>query len=639
MWRPFGMNRKLILFLFLMPFMVTVYGQQPDVASKLGYPDLVIYNAKIVTMDDPSFESTVGTIVEAMAVREEKILATGSTAEIRALAGPQTQQIDLRGRTVLPSFIMTHEHPTDWMWMDPEPLRHVLPEDNDFLIVRWLKAAPAEEQFQAFEPTLKEAVAKAKPGQWILVLFNWGPEYEYAADIYRQFSRRITKERVDQLAPNNPVKVKDGFIGGVVNSKGLEELKQIFPSLASMFRGRAVPGDATVERFERTGSGQSRPVEPDAIFRGRTELLAELLKAEMELWAAHGITTFASSPYSFHNFQALNYLDREGKMPARFAWAYTGPDVHIDTLRLAAGLLGTGSPYLWNVGVWSFSGGSCTTIEAAPQVKARENCSFAPGSRGRKILEDMIRTGGRIATMHTGGDKDIDYFLEAIEKASQEAGFTLQEIRAKRHAFDHASGAPRPDQLPRIKNLGMMVSMINTMLWENHRDYNTSSRVRNYGIEYVNWSVPRKSVTEAGIMNGFEIDRPMPHKVFMFIHKGITRYHEQDQRVYGPGERTDRIIQLKALTTWGSYYVLRENVLGSLEPDKYADFMVLDRDYVSVPEDDIPNIRVLMTVVGGKTMHLLPSLARESGMEPAGPATWRTKPLENYYAQRPTVER
>ncbi len=95
-----------------MPFMVTVYGQQPDVASKLGYPDLVIYNAKIVTMDDPSFESTVGTIVQAMAVREEKILATGSTAEIRALAGPQTQQIDLRGRTVLPSFIMTHEHPT-----------------------------------------------------------------------------------------------------------------------------------------------------------------------------------------------------------------------------------------------------------------------------------------------------------------------------------------------------------------------------------------------------------------------------------------------------------------------------------------------------------------------------------------------
>ena len=90
---------------------------------------------------------------------------------------------------------------------------------------------------------------------------------------------------------------------------------------------------------------------------------------------------------------------------------------------------------------------------------------------------------------------------------------------------------------------------------------------------------------------------------------------------------------MKALTTWGSYYVLRENVLGSLEPDKYADFIVLDRDYLSVPEDDIPNIRVLMTVVGGKTMHLLPSLARESGMEPErvpppeGQNRWRTTTL------------
>ena len=633
------MNRKLILCLFLMPFVVTVYGQQSDVASKLGYPDLVIYNAKIVTMDDPSFQSTVGTIIQAMAVREDRILATGSNAEIRALAGPQTKQMDLKGRTVLPSFIMTHEHPTDWMWMDPEALKHVLPEDTDFLIHRQLKAVPAEEQFQAFEPTLKEAVSKATSGQWILLNFNWGPDYEYAGEIYSQFSSQISKERVDQLAPNNPVKVKDGFIGGVVNSKGLEELKKIFPSLASMFRGRAVPGDATVRRFESRGSGQSRPVEPDAIFKGRTKLLAELLKAEMELWVAHGITTFASSPYSFHNFQALNLLDTEGKMPGRFAWSYTGPDFHIDTIRHVVGLLGSGSPYLWNVGVWSFSGGSCTTIDAVPEVKVRESCSFGPGSRGRVILEDLIRSGGRIASMHTGGDQDIDFFMDAIEKASREAGFTLEEIRAKRHAFDHASGAPRPDQLPRIKNLGMMVSMINTVLWENHRDYDVSSRVRNYGIEYANWSVPRKSVTEAGIMNGFEIDRPLPHKVFMFIHKGITRYNDQDKRVYGARERTDRIIQLKALTTWGAYYVLRENVLGSLEPDKYADFIVLDQDYLTIPEDDIPSIRVLMTVVGGKTMHLLPSLARESGMEPAGPATWRTKPLENYYAQRPTVER
>ena len=259
MWRPFGMKKTLIFFLFPMLFMVTIWGQQSDVASKLGYPDLVIYNAKIVTMDDPSFQSTVGTIIQAMAVREDRILATGSNAEIRALAGPQTQQMDLRGRTVLPSFIMTHEHPTDWMWMDPEALKHVLPEDTDFLISRRLNAVPAEEQFQAFEPTLKEAVSKAKPGQWILLNFNWGPNYEYAGDIYSQFSSQISKERVDQLAPNNPVKVKDGFIGGVVNSKGLEGTQKKFP-----FLGFDVSGPSCARRCHRQTlrkQGQ-RPVAP-----------------------------------------------------------------------------------------------------------------------------------------------------------------------------------------------------------------------------------------------------------------------------------------------------------------------------------------------------------------------------------------
>ena len=96
-------------------------------------------------------------------------------------------------------------------------------------------------------------------------------------------------------------------------------------------------------------------------------------------------------------------------------------------------------------------------------------------------------------------------------------------------------------------------------------------------------------------------------------------------RVYGPQERTDRIIQLKAHTRWGAYYVLRENLLGTLEPGKFADFMVLDRDFLTIPEADIPNINVLMTVVGGKSIHLVSSLAAEIGRQPVGATTWKEK--------------
>ena len=604
------MRRKFLVSSFLLFFISPSAWGQSNVAALLGYPDLIVHNAKIVTMDDATFESRVGTIGQAMALRGDKVLAVGSNSEIRALAGPQTRQMDLKGRTVLPSFIMTHEHPTDWAFAEPEALKHALPADSDVMVMRWLEGT-AQQQLDQWETVLREAVAAASPGQWIWLSFFWGTNYEHADELWQQFPRVVTQERLDQLAPNNPVRVKNSWpLMSANNTKAVEELKKVHPEASA---------------------GANRLYEPNVIFQGWTEVLADVLKAEMELWVAQGITTFGSSPYAYNNFQALAYLDRRGEMPARFAWGYTGPDFHIETLRYVAGLVGSGSPYLWNVGAWDASGGSCTTLNArTPEIKARESCNFAPGSPGRKVLDDIIRTDGRVATMHTQGDKDIDYFMDAIEQVSREAGISLEEIRAKRHAFDHASGAPRPDQIPRVKNLGMMVSMINTMLWETHRTYDTSSRVRDYGIEYANLSVPRKSVTDAGIMNTFEIDRPLPHLVFTMIHKGITRYSDQDGAVYGPRERTDRIIQLKALTVWGGYYVLRENLLGTLERGKYADFIVLDRDYLTIPEDDIPNTKVLMTVVGGKTMHLMPSLAAENGMQPAGPVTWSTKPLENY---------
>ncbi len=94
------------LLLAVMSCGVWGWAQQSDVAAKLGYPQMILYNGKIVTMDDSSFESKVGTIVQAMAVRDAKILAMGTNTEIRPLRGPQTKIIDLKGRTVLPSFII-----------------------------------------------------------------------------------------------------------------------------------------------------------------------------------------------------------------------------------------------------------------------------------------------------------------------------------------------------------------------------------------------------------------------------------------------------------------------------------------------------------------------------------------------------
>jgi predicted amidohydrolase YtcJ len=222
--------------------------------------------------------------------------------------------------------------------------------------------------------------------------------------------------------------------------------------------------------------------------------------------------------------------------------------------------------------------------------------------------------------MHTGHAEGVENVLDAIEEGSKRAGFSLDEIRSKRHAFDHGDGAPSPAQIPRIKNLGVLASQLNTDLWEDYRG--AWAIAKQYGLEYTAWSQPRKSVNDAQIPNSFEIDRPLPHKVFFFIHQGMTRFHPEDHVVYGPSERTDRITQLKALTIWGGYYLLREKKVGMLTPGSYADFIVLDRDFLTIPEADIPNVHVLMTVVGGKPRHLTSDLGREIGMQPVGPTTW-----------------
>src|ERR1041385_849981 len=124
-------------------------------AKLVDYPTMILYNGKIVTMNDTTFASNVGTIAQAMAVRDGKIFKIGNNAAIQALAGPQTAKIDLKGRTVLPGFIMTHEHPVDWMWTEPRAFRHVFPDDSD-IISRYLPNVPVKEQVALFDKRSEE---------------------------------------------------------------------------------------------------------------------------------------------------------------------------------------------------------------------------------------------------------------------------------------------------------------------------------------------------------------------------------------------------------------------------------------------------------------------------------------------------
>jgi len=122
--------------------------------------------------------------------------------------------------------------------------------------------------------------------------------------------------------------------------------------------------------------------------------------------------------------------------------------------------------------------------------------------------------------------------------------------------------------------------------------------------------VPVKSILEAGGKVVMEIDHHLTDEqnAFLDIQTFITREDDEGQ-VIGPDERVDRVTALKMITRWAAEYVIREDVLGSLEVGKWADLIVLDRDYMTIPENQIKDIKVLLTLVGGKPVYVGPEFS------------------------------
>ena len=575
-------------------------------------PDLIVYNGKIITVDDASFSQTPGIIAQAMAIRDGKIVVVGASAQIRNMAGPNTKSIDLKGRTVVPGIINTHDHPQDWDQGNPYVMKKVM--SDDVIVTRFLDGSP-DEQVQKFTPTLAEAVQKAKPGQWIRIVLLLGRQIEWINTIPGFLGTRITKQQLDMAAPNNPVVVRTAHVGMLLNQRGLDELRKVFPDMSK------TPFDMDQPPDRGTGSVAYRLVEPDTMLRDRPDLLAEIYGEGLSWSVGYGITTIGTLFHSPMTLAAYRSLEKSNDLPLRIAWGWgwPAPGMYDDPYFLAdlAARVGEGSEHFWFIGAWGGAmGENCSTLPGtSSEVKARESCGLAPGTVGGDYTHKYIKAGGRVALIHTVADKDIDNYLDIIEKASAEAGLTLDEIRAKRHTYDHTAMSPRPDQIERLARLGMVVGSTNLRIYAD-----PPVIMRDYGERGVELIAPKKSLTDGKVMHTFEIDRNLSYNditAFWVLAKPINRV-AVDGKVYAPNQRIDRVTALKSATTWGSYYVLREQELGSIEPGKWADFLVLDRDYMTIPEDDIPNIRVLMTMVGGKVVHLVPSLARELGMQPAG---------------------
>ena len=583
-------------------------------AQQQQAPDTVLYNGKIVTVDNHEVNANLGTITQALAVREGKIVAVGNNTQIRALAGPNTRSIDLKGRTVTPGFIVTHDHPQDWNTLNEKIVKKVV--NDDMHIERFLNVAP-DEVLRQFPRVLEEAVQKAKPtpGKWIRISLLYGKDfnYEWRIGINALIGRQINKQMLDLAAPNNPVHVRLGFTGSLFNQKAIDEINKVYGEAMKYF-----PPDATGRQFYGYRYSESAVTYP-------FEAITEIFRLGLSWYTGYGQTLNGTALYSPAQIRVYRTLDRRGQLAMRFAWSWFWSfrnDLFEDPYFVQAlvALEGSGSDYFWLDGMDPEHGGMCSKLTATPEGEANKARDCANPNYARpavsKALYEYVKAVGRMSGNHMMGDHEIDLMLDIIEKASKDGGLTLDEIREKLHISNHMTMYPRTDQIPRFKNLGMMTSGFDFALY----DGMVREATRDYGERGAMQAVPRKAMFESGVMNNLENDRPIEYTDLTFFDIFYTALTRKDQNgtLYAPATAIDRQSMLKVATIFGGYATKKEDVLGSLEPGKWADLTVMDKDYLTVPIEDIRKIRILMTMVGGKVEHLAPSLAREIGLQPTG---------------------
>jgi len=530
--------------------------------------DMVLVNGKVVTVDSDD------SIVEAVAVKNGKILAVGSTDEIKSLAGEGTEILDLEGKTVLPGIIDTHTHPSG-------------------AAVRFYEIncrSPPMESIGEILGMVAEKVTDVGPGKWIRCS-NYN-------DIKLREKRHITRWELDGVAPDNPVFIsKETGHLYVVNSKAFElaEVTKETPDPPGGKIDRTEEGEATGLLYETAGSLVSNLIPPYTV-----EDVKEGMKKVWAQFSEWGVTTTHDASAHRDAIRAYQQLLSEGVRRVRTLLMVSarrpgGEDI-VGSMRALGVESGYGDDWLKVMtlkimGDGSGSGGSAAVY--TPQHRGMKDLGLMTTSEEEITrLTVAAHEAGIRVSIHSIGDRGIDAGLDAIEEAQRR--MPLEDMR---HRIEHNSCCT-PKQLERIKVLGVAPSSSIGYMYGIGDDY-----VENFGPERVRWLHPHRTMQEMGIIAGGNNDYPVTHySPFVQIYSAVTRRTRTGQ-VVSP-EECISIEDAIRLYTWnGAYIGKEEEIKGSIEPGKLADMVVIDRDILSVPHEEIKDIQVLTTIANGKIVY------------------------------------
>jgi predicted amidohydrolase YtcJ len=520
-------------------------------------PDTILFNGKLVRFDAAP--------AEALAVREGRINALGASAQIRALAGPATQLIDLEGRTVIPGLIDSHIH----------AIRAGLTYTTE---VHWIGVRSLDEALGR----LRAAAAQAPKGSWLIVAGGW---------IEGQFAekRRPTQAEVAAAAPEHRVYVQVMYSAALLTRGGIEAL--------GVLEDAELGSRLTVE-VDSSGSptgwvsGDARTISDlyDKLPRPTLEQQVEGTRAffrELNSLGITGVLDPGGYNLPIDAYGAVFRLWRERGLTLRVVYSLCAPrrNHELEDFQALTAMLPMG-----------FGDGWLTFNGIGENVTWGMYNNDGPTEAQKEQLYRTLHWAaqrGLTATFHWNNNRSVHHLLDVLERVDRES-----RIAPLRWSIAHLNDAS-PDSLTRIKALGV------GWLMQNAFYFRGEAFLGQRGAEAIRLSPPIGSALRMGIPVGGGTDA---HRVMSYNPFVSLQWMLDGRTVTGLPTRTGdetptRLEALRLYTEGSAWFSFDDTRRGSLAVGKLADLAVLTEDYLTIPVDQIGKIRSVLTMVGGRIVH------------------------------------
>jgi len=505
-------------------------------------PDTILINGKVVTLDAQS------SIREALAVRNGRILASGTSDAMRRLAGPSTRTIDLRGRTVIPGLIDSHMHATR--------------AASTFATeVNWIGAASLADALDRLE----QAAQKAKPGAWLVIVT---PPATLEAFPER---RRPTQAELVAAAPDHPVYLQLAYGWALMTPHGFKAL-----NLAPTPDG--VITDNLIEFFERL----PKPTFDEQV-AGTKAFFSELNRLGIT-----GVVDPGGNNVTPESYQALFAVWREGQLTVRVAYSLCGmtDGREFEEYQHYLALLPNG----FGDDMLKFNGlGERITY-------AMNGINGTPTDAVKQKYFDIVRWAagrGLTVTMHWNGDANVNELLTIWERVNRE--FPIAPLRWTIAHLNDAS----PATLARMKALGVGWTVQDAM----YNAGEAAARPERAAASRRMPPVVTGKTLGVAIGAGTDAHRVSTYNPFTVLQWFLDGRNAAGVQLRGPEETPTREDALRFYTIGSAWVSHDERQRGSLEVGKLADLAVLSNDYLTVPVEQVGTIESVLTMVGGRIVH------------------------------------